>query len=227
MADQDFELEVWDNGKPFNKNNEVLNKIKVLKEKKDYKGILELANTLQNNQETYLIKANANMGLQRWDDVIKCCDIGLDLGEQSEFWHLKGKAAGKLGKPDQKVEYIKNAIELNPKVATYYRNLGAGYYATKDYDQAINCHNKAIELEPHNAINYHNKGAAFLRSGRAEEALGCFEKALEIDDKLALSYSWRGDCYKALNQQQFALDSYDKAYKVSGNEVYLKEKRAL
>ena len=81
----------------------MLDKIRSLMEKKDYKGILELANTLQNNQETYLIKANAFMGLQRWEDVIRCCDIGLDLGEQSEFWHLKGKAAGKLGNANSKV----------------------------------------------------------------------------------------------------------------------------
>jgi tetratricopeptide (TPR) repeat protein len=44
---------------------------------------------------------------------------------------------------------------------------------------------------------------------------------------LALSYSWRGDCYKALKQFQFAIDSYDKAYKVSGNEIYLKEKKIV
>jgi hypothetical protein len=43
------------------------------------------------------------MGLQRWEDVLRCCDIGLDLEEESEFWNLKGKAAGKLKKPDQKV----------------------------------------------------------------------------------------------------------------------------
>lgn len=92
---------------------------------------------------------------------------------------------------------------------------------------AINSHNKAIDLEPNNAINYHNKGAAYMRSSRVEEALGCFEKALELDDRLALSYSWRGDCFKELKQYQFALDSYEKAYKVSGNEVYLKEKRVV
>jgi hypothetical protein len=82
---EEFELESWDNGKPINKNTgkEVIDKIRRLREKKDYKGILDLANTLQNNQETYLIKANAYMGLQRWEDVIRCCDIGLDLDEQS------------------------------------------------------------------------------------------------------------------------------------------------
>lgn len=62
-----------------------------------------MANTLQNNKDTYLIKANAYLGLQRWQDVIRCCDIGLDLGEESEFWNLKGKAAGKLHNHAEKV----------------------------------------------------------------------------------------------------------------------------
>jgi hypothetical protein len=43
------------------------------------------------------------MGLQRWEDVIRCCDIGLDLDEQSEFWHLKGKAVGKIGDYGKKI----------------------------------------------------------------------------------------------------------------------------
>lgn len=116
---------------------------------------------------------------------------------------------------------------MNPTVPAYYRNLGAAYYALKEYDLAINYHNKVIELEPYNAINYHNKGAAYFRSDRIEEALVCFEKALETDKQLALSYSWRGDCYKTLKQYQFAIDSYEKAYDVSGNQAYLKEKKSV
>jgi ribulose bisphosphate carboxylase small subunit len=39
---EEFELESWDNGKPISKNTnkEVIEKIRRLREKKDFKGIL-------------------------------------------------------------------------------------------------------------------------------------------------------------------------------------------
>jgi hypothetical protein len=42
MADNDFELEAWDNGKSVNNyaSKEVQDKIKYLKEKRDFKGVL-------------------------------------------------------------------------------------------------------------------------------------------------------------------------------------------
>ncbi len=52
MADEEFELDVLDGGKAGQRttSKEVMDKIKALKEKKDYRGILELAKPLQNSQ---------------------------------------------------------------------------------------------------------------------------------------------------------------------------------
>lgn len=93
-----------------------------------------------------MLKANAYLALEKYEEVIKSCDIGLELAEESEFYHYKGKAYGKLGKHEQKVNCIKQAIAINPKVCAYHRNLGAAYYALKDYEKAIEEHNRAIEL---------------------------------------------------------------------------------
>lgn len=64
----DFELDVWGSDKPISKNTstEVQTKLNKLNDERDYLGILEFANTLQNNKETYLIRANANLSLHRW-----------------------------------------------------------------------------------------------------------------------------------------------------------------
>ena len=169
---EDIELEEWDNSKSMkNTNKETMAKIQLLRDKKDYLGMLQLASTFPNDKDTYLIKANAYLALEKWDDVIRSCDIGLDLSEESEFWHYKGKALGKLGRHEEKVNCIKQAIALNPKISTYHRNLGAAYYSLKQYEKAIECHDRAIQLEPKNPINYHNKGAALLRSKKYEEAI--------------------------------------------------------
>jgi hypothetical protein len=57
-----------------------MEKIQKLKEKKDYNGILKLISGFPNDKDTYLIKANAYLALEKWDEVIRSCDIGLDLG---------------------------------------------------------------------------------------------------------------------------------------------------
>ena len=53
--------------------------------------------------------------------------------EASDFYNLKGKAVGKLGNFDEKVKLTTKAIELDPKVAAYHRNLGAAHYKLKQY----------------------------------------------------------------------------------------------
>lgn len=96
---EDIELEDWDANRSMkHTNKETMTKMQQLKDKKDYQGMLQLASSFPNDKDTYLIKANAYLSLEKWEDVIKSCDIGLELGDEPEFWHYKGKALGKLGK---------------------------------------------------------------------------------------------------------------------------------
>ncbi len=148
---------------------ETAQKIKVFKAKKQYKELLDLAASMPNTKEKYLLQANACLHLKRWKELSDTCDRGLDLAddtESSDFLNLKGKAVGKLGNFEEKVKLTQKAIDIDRKVPAYHRKLEADYYKLKDYEKAIESHNKAIELEPKHSINYHNKGAAFFRLGQ-------------------------------------------------------------
>ena len=68
-----------------------------------------------------------------------------------------------MGNFEEKVRLTSKAIDMDPKVPAYHRNLGAAYYKLKQYEKAVSCHDQAIKLEPKHSINYHNKGAAFFR----------------------------------------------------------------
>ena len=84
----------------FKTNVETGQKIKSLKAKKQYKELMDLANSMPNNKEKYLIKANACLHLKKWKELSETCDKGLDLTDdkdRSDFLNLKGKAVGKLG----------------------------------------------------------------------------------------------------------------------------------
>jgi tetratricopeptide (TPR) repeat protein len=77
---------------------------------------------------------------------------------------------GKIGNDQKKIELIDKAIQINPNVAAYHRNIGAGYYSVKEYEKAIQHHLRAIELEPNNSMNYHNLGSAYFRAKNYEAA---------------------------------------------------------
>lgn len=76
---------------------------------------------------------------------------------------MKGKALGKLGDNEQRIQLILKAIAINPNISAFHRNLGAAYYTAKEYEKAICEHIKSTELEPDNPINYHNIGTAYFR----------------------------------------------------------------
>jgi Flp pilus assembly protein TadD len=46
---------------------------------------------------------------------------------------MKGRAQGKLGNMQEKADLTRKAIELDPKIPAYYRNLGAALYKLKQY----------------------------------------------------------------------------------------------
>lgn len=87
--------------------------------------------------EKYLLATNALLHLKDWKKLAHFCDLGLKYSEESEFYHLKGKAMGKLGSNAMRIDLIRKAIHINPNIAAYRRNLGAAYYQDKRYQEAI------------------------------------------------------------------------------------------
>lgn len=130
----EIELEDMEHGKPINFTTMAAQKqakIKAMKAKKQYAELLEYANSLPPNRDKYLLKANALMHLRKWKELIECCDRGLESDDDSEFYNMKGRAQGKLGNMQEKADLTRKAIEIDPNVAAYYRNLGAALYKLK------------------------------------------------------------------------------------------------
>lgn len=214
----EVELCDFEDGRPMvlTTNKETADKIKALKSKKQYKELLELATSMPNTREKYLLEANSYLHLKRWKELAQACDKGLDLAEDDasscDFYNLKGKAVGKLMDFQQKVELTSRAIKINPNVAAYHRNLGAAYYKLREYDKAVECHTRAIDIEPKHSINYHNKGAAYFRLKDYPNAVSCFLKATELDHKQTVSFAWLGDSYREQGEFLRAKDAFERAY---------------
>ena len=98
--------------------------------------------------QKYLIACDALLQMRKWKELVEYCDQGLKIEKNSQFYHHKGKALGKMGDDQKKIELISVAIELRPQVAVYHRDIGAAYYSLKNYEKAIEHHQRSIQLEP-------------------------------------------------------------------------------
>ncbi|MDY6865113.1 MAG: tetratricopeptide repeat protein, partial [Halobacteriota archaeon] len=99
-------------------------------------------------------------------------------GKTAEEWYDLGENEKDLIK---EVEYYLKCVELDPKNAIAWYNIGLGFYILQRYEEAIRCCDKALEIDPEDANALYIKGLTLYNLGRNEEAIRCCDKALEID----------------------------------------------
>jgi tetratricopeptide (TPR) repeat protein len=147
--------------------------------------------------------------------------------EDAGLMHLMGVLAGQAGNLLESVRLINFAIELNPNVPDFYRNLAITYHRLEDYsktagafsqlgakltelerfDEAVDAYHEALRAEPINELNASNLGAALNRVGRYAEAKLVLQKALAPDPRMppALRHWGKGDLGSAYTKQMPAL----------------------
>ena len=61
---------------------------------------------------------------------------------------------------NKEIECCRKAIELDPKYANPWNNMGTAYYHLGNYQKAVECFRKAVELDPEDEVNQKNLEAA-------------------------------------------------------------------
>jgi tetratricopeptide (TPR) repeat protein len=92
-----------------------------------------------------------------------------------------GMFLAKSGKVDEAKKIFDQAVQLVPKEAISYINLGNLFDQKKKYDEAEKMYRKAIELEPTNAYAHYDLGLLLDEIGKPHEAKLEIEKAIKID----------------------------------------------
>ncbi len=88
---------------------------------------------------------------------------------------------------DRAAEFFYKAIELNPRYALAYFELGRMFYQWSHFDRAIEPLKKAIELNP-TFPAYMNLGMNCYRGVMYDEAEKAFRKALELEPACAVAH---------------------------------------
>jgi tetratricopeptide (TPR) repeat protein len=112
----------------------------------------------------------------------------------------KGVCLRRLGRLEESIEDLKQAVALQAEKASAHNNLGLSYFEKEDFEDAINEFSTAIKLDPH-PFHYNNRGLANYHMGLLEDAKKDYDEAIKGNPDDALVYFNRGNVY--LNQGQY------------------------
>ena len=109
------------------------------------------------------------------------------------------------------IRLYRQAIDLNPKFAAPWNNLGSAYNTQGNYDKGIECLRKAIDIDPKLYASWSNMGDAYNRLGNYEKAIECCRKAIKLDPDNAFPWNNLGYAYNSLKKYEKAIECCKKA----------------
>ena len=139
------------------------------------------------------------------------------MSETAADWFYKANALSdgkKYTDPIKAIEYLNNAIKLQPDDENYYYNRGVAYDNLGQYQPAIKDYNQAISLKSDYAEAFHNRGTIYSEIGQYQLAIKDFNEAIRLHPNDAEAYHGRGFAYDKLDQYQRAIEDYNQAIRL-------------
>ena len=136
------------------------------------------------------------------------------------LWFEKGNA---YHDHRNKIACYLKAVEIDPKYAEAWYNLGRSYHMQASYDEAIDCYLKVIDIDPEYADGYCYLGIAYdereysNNKRLSDEAIKYYLKAVNINPKYAFAWNRLGNAYSFRKQYDKAVEYYRKAVESDPN----------
>ena len=103
--------------------------------------------------------------------------------QEAELWFQKGLALEEQGEPPEAIiEAYAEALELNPKAAGAWINIGTVHYREGDLREAEFSYRQGLKAYPDYALAHFNLGNICEEMGRLEEADEHYNAAIALDD---------------------------------------------
>ena len=113
-------------------------------------------------------------------DYLRAYDFfatALQAQQRANGFYALANACHHLGRQDEQIRHLRQAVALDSEFAAAYRNLGVLYLQRGEYAPAEEALRRALQLEPDVAITHYNLGVLYVQTGRRELARTAFETA--------------------------------------------------
>jgi Tfp pilus assembly protein PilF len=93
------------------------------------------------------------------------------------------------------IQYLDEAIRLDPRYAVAFSNRGVAYYSLGQYEQAIKDYDEAIRLDPRHVSAYTGRCGSYNSLGQHQQAMQDCNEAIRLDPRNADAHNNRGVAY--------------------------------
>lgn len=133
-----------------------------LKSKKDWPGVLTLAQQWVRTQPTHAVA-----------------------------WQELGDAYRSMNRPRRSVSPYLQALRLDPELFNSWLNLGFSYLALNQYDRAIETFQEALRVKPNDITALYNSGVAYYFQNRQDKVMEVHSALSKLEPKTAQEFARR------------------------------------
>ena len=146
-----------------------------------------------------------------------------DGGEGISYLHLlAGHIAHARGNVKEAEISWKKVLEIDPKNAEAWNNLGVLYRKQGDNEKALAAFQEAAELAPDRPDIPYNIGNLYKTSGDFEKAVSYYNKAIEADPEYAPAFNNLGTLYEAKKDREKALEVFRRGLSADSGDASLR-----
>jgi tetratricopeptide (TPR) repeat protein len=125
------------------------------------------------------VRGDLAMAHQQYLEAIN--DYSQAPEKSAVIWNKMGMAYHHLFAVDEARRDYLRALQLRPDYPEALNNLGAIYYAKKNYGKALKYYQKALRYDPKSAPIYSNLGTAWFARGKVDKGIDAYRNAFAID----------------------------------------------
>ena len=157
-----------------------------------------------------------NVGLTH-EKEDRAAEAGQAFVESFKSYHRTHAAKALLGGGNAAVGVCRRVVEIDPRDAKAWINLGAALGQAEQPDEEIDAYSKAIQLAPKYAEAWYNLGVAQARREEDVEAIQAYKQALLLAPKFAKAWFNLGVLQGKLGNPHEKIRSYRKAVEADSN----------
>lgn len=124
-----------------------------------------------------------------------------------------GMALDSVGRTEEGIEHVKQAIQLAPQAVFPLNNLGWIYARQGKYDEALRLYQAALQLKPDFRQVYNNLGIMYASLERWDEAIQQYQTYLRFDPERADVHYRLGAVLVRVNRLEEAMNHFQTALK--------------
>ena len=173
---------------------------------------------------TWMSYGNQLWRYERYAEAIDALEQSVTLDFRlDQAYYTMGLVYWDQDEDQQAIEYLKQATQFDPDVASYWYLLSSAYGAIKDdgvglvtsLDRQIFALEKAIAADSQDFVLYMELGVLMRSLQRYEEAIAAFDNAIRLNPSHPLAYNDRAITYTISRQYEKALADYTTAISIN------------